>query len=85
MVFPLAFTCTPRPGREWILKLEDNVVLVLNRNAIRVIPESLDVGGLLDYLHLAQRGKCEKTWRYWKKCAGGWILSILMKARDPRN
>ena len=30
---------------------------------------------------LTQGGRAREAWRYWKKCAGGWILNILRKPR----
>ena len=37
--------------------VSDDVVLVLNRAAIRVIPDSLSVGSLLDYFRLVKEGE----------------------------
>ena len=55
--FSISFHMHPKAREGADFKLEGNMVLVLNRNAIRVIPESLDVGGLLDYFHLLKEGE----------------------------
>ena len=42
-------------------KVFGDIVLILNRNAIRVIPDSLDVGRLSDYLKLIEHNKSRQT------------------------
>ena len=42
-------------------KVFDDIVLVLNRNAIRIIPESLDVSRLSDYLKLVEHSNGRQT------------------------
>ena len=57
--FSISFHMHPKAREGVDFKVADDMVLVLNRNAIRVIPESLEVGGVLDYLHLAKEGNGE--------------------------
>ena len=57
--FSISFHMHPKAREGVDFKVAGDMILVLNRNAIRVIPESLDVGGLLDYLHLAKEGNGE--------------------------
>ena len=55
--FSIGFHMHPKAREGVDFKVKGSMVLVFNRNAIRVIPESLDVGGLLDYLHLLKEGE----------------------------
>ena len=55
--FSISFHMHPKAREGVDFKLAGDMVLVLNRNAIRVIPESLDVGGPLDYFHLLKEGE----------------------------
>ena len=50
--FSIRFDMNPEAREGSDFKIYDNIVLVLNRNAIRVIPESITIHSLLDYFKL---------------------------------
>ena len=50
--YTIKFTLNPFAREGTDFKVIDNIVLILNKNAIRVIPESLQANNLVSYFHL---------------------------------